>query len=224
MPDRKHWRALVYIAIALFILCTPLLLATSNLTWAVNDLQLYEQGFAKYNVSRDTGLSQGELHDVALGLINYFNAGEAEEALDIFREREMIHLRDVRGLVALHYRLQEAVCGYIALFIIAGFLRMRGRFLLPLARMVLGGSILTLIAVIGLGIAAAVDFDWLFVWFHRIFFSNDCWILDGYLPRIFTVGFFSDTAMLIGTAMALESLLLGGIGGLLVFRGRQTAA
>jgi integral membrane protein (TIGR01906 family) len=224
MPDRKHWRALVYIAIGLFILCVPLLLVTSNLTWAVNDLQLYEQGFAKYNVSRDTGLSQGELHDVALGLINYFSAGEAEKALDIFSEREMMHLRDVRGLVVLNYRLQETVCGYIALFIIAGFLWLRGRFLLPLVRMVLGGVTLTLIVIAGLGIAALVDFDWLFIAFHRISFSNDYWILEGYLPRIFTVGFFSDTAMLIGTAIALESLFLGGISGLLVFRGTQTAA
>ncbi len=222
MPDRKHWRALVYIAIGLFILCIPLLLLTSHLTWAVNDLQLHEQGFDKYNVSQETGLSEGELHDVALGLINYFNSGEISEALDIFDEREMIHLRDVRGLILVNYRLQEAVCGYIAIFIIAGFLWLRRRFLLPLALMVLGGGILTLVIIIGLWIVALVDFDWLFIAFHRMIFSNDYWILGGYLPRIFTVGFFSDTAMLIAIAIALESLLLGGIGGLFVIRERRS--
>ena len=71
MPDRKHWRALVYIAIVLFILCIPLLLVTSHLTWAVNDLQLYEQGFVKYSVSRDTGLSGEKLHEVAVGPVSY---------------------------------------------------------------------------------------------------------------------------------------------------------
>lgn len=221
MPHRKHWRALVYIAIALFILCVPLLLVTSNLTWAVNDLQLHEQGFVKYNVSRDTGISEEELHDTALGLINYFNSGEVGEALDIFSEREMLHLRDVKGLIALNYRLQEAVCGYIALFIIAGFLWLRRRFLIPLARIVLGGGILTLLSVISIAIAGISDFDWLFVWFHRIFFSNDYWILDGYLPRIFTTSFFSDTSMLLGTAIAIESLILVGIGGFFVLRDRR---
>jgi integral membrane protein (TIGR01906 family) len=218
MPDRKHWRIIVYIAIVLFILCIPLLLLTSHLTWAVNDLQLYEQSFVKYDVSRDTGLSGEKLHEVAVGLINYFNSAEADEALDIFSGREMLHLRDVRSLIVLNYHLQEAICGYIALFIIAGFLWLRRRFLLPFARMVLGGSILTLAVIIGLGIAALIDFDWLFIAFHRMIFSNDYWILEGYLPRILTVGFFSDTAMLIATATAIESLLLGGISGLFVLR------
>jgi len=224
MPDRKHWRILVYIAIGLFILCIPLLLLTSHLTWAVNDLQLHEQSFDKYNVSRDTGISEEELHAVAVGLISYFNSGEVGEALDIFDEREMIHLRDVRGLIVLNYRLQEAVCAYIALFIIAGSLWLRGRFLVPLAKMALGGGVLTLFVIAVLGIAALVDFDWLFVAFHRIFFSNDYWILGGYLPRIFTVGFFSDTAMLIATAIAIESLVLSGIGGFFVIRGRRAGA
>jgi integral membrane protein (TIGR01906 family) len=218
MPDRKHRRILVYIAIGLFILCIPLLLITSHLTWAVNDLQLHEQSFDKYNVSRDTGISEEDLHATAVGLINYFNSGGVGEALDIFTEREMLHLRDVKGLIALNYRLQEAVCGYIALFIIAGSLWMRRRFLTPLAKMALGGGVLTLIVIVVLGIAALVDFDWLFTAFHRIFFSNDYWILAGYLPHIFTVGFFSDTAMLIATAIAIESLVLGGIGGLFVIR------
>lgn len=224
MPDRKHRRIIVYIAIILFILCIPLFLLTSHLTWTANDLQLYEQGFVKYNVSRDTGLSDEELHEVAVELISYFNSGVVDEALDIFDEREMIHLRDVRGLILVNYHLQEAVCGYIALFIIAGFFWLRRRFLLPLARMVLGGGILTLVVIIGLWVAALVDFDWLFIAFHRIIFSNDYWILGGYLPRIFTVGFFSDTAMLIATAIAVESLLLGGISGLLVIRERRAKA
>jgi integral membrane protein (TIGR01906 family) len=223
MPDRKHWRILVYIAIGLFILCIPLSLITSHLTWAINDLQLHEQSFYKYNVSLDTGLSQEELHEVAVGLISYFNSGETSEALDIFSEREMLHLRDVRGLIILNYRLQEAVCGYIALFLIAGLLWLRRRFLIPLAKMALGGGVLTLIVIVVLGIAALVDFDWLFVSFHRIIFSNDYWILAGYLPRIFTAGFFSDTAMLIATAIAIESLFLGGIGGFFVIRERRKA-
>ena len=109
MPDRKHWRIIVYIAIVLFILCIPLLLLTSHLTWTANDLQLYEQGFVKYNVSRDTSISDEELHEVAVGLISYFNSGVADEALDIFDEREMIHLRDVRGLILINYHLQQQV-------------------------------------------------------------------------------------------------------------------
>lgn len=222
MPQRKHWRTLVYIATALFILCIPLLLITGHLTWAVNDLQLYTDGFEKYNVGQDTGLSDEKLREIAEGLIGYFNSGEADEALDIFDEREVTHLRDIRGLIIINYRLQEAVCAYFAIFVVAGFIWLRRRFLLPLAGMVLGGSILSLACIASLGITALVDFEWLFIAFHRMFFSNDYWILSGYLPRFFTVGFFSDTALRIGAAIVLESLLLGGVTGFFVLRQRRT--
>ena len=110
MPEHKRWRIPAYIAIGLFIICIPLLLVTSHLTWAVNDLQLYTDGFGKYDVSQDTGFSDEELRGVAEGLIVYFNSGEISEPLDIFDEREMVHLRDVRGLILINYHLQEAAC------------------------------------------------------------------------------------------------------------------
>ena len=223
MPERKRWRIPVYIAIALFILCIPLLLIASQLTWAVNDLQLYTSGFDKYDVSRDTGFSDEELQEVAKSLIVYFNSGEAGEQLDIFDEREMIHLSDIKGLIRINYHLQEAVCAYIAIFIIAGALWLRRRFPLPLAKMVLAGSTLSLMLIILLGITSLVDFEWLFIAFHQLSFSNDYWILSGYLPRIFTVGFFSDTTLRIGIPIAIESLLLGGITGFFVLRRRRVS-
>ena len=72
--------------------------------------------------------------------------------------------------------------------------------------------------LISLGIVALVDFDRLFTEFHKLFFSGDSWVLSGYLPRLFTQGFFSDTALFIAGAMAAESLVLGGICGYLLLR------
>lgn len=218
MPEDNRLRILCYIAIAVFIICIPLFLTSSHLTWSARDLQLYEYGFDQYNVSQDTGFSQEELSTIATGIIQYFNTGDVNDALNIFDEREMAHLSDVRGLIHLNYLIQQVTSGYMIVFIALGFFWKRRGFTNWLTQMVLTGSILTLFALISLGIAAVVDFDRLFTGFHELFFSGDSWILSGYLPRLFTQGLFSDTALFITGAMIAESLLLGGICGYLVLR------
>jgi integral membrane protein (TIGR01906 family) len=214
-------RYLGALLVGLFILCIPIFLVTSNLRWAVNDIRLYEYGFNKYEVSEKTGLSDEELLDVARGLIFYLDTGGKSAALDIFNEREMVHLQDVRDLIHIHYRLQVATFGYLMAFILVGFLWQRKRFALPMTRMMLGSSIFTIALLLVLGLVALVNFQWLFFTFHRLFFSGDSWILSGYLPRIFTEGFFSDAALFIIGAVVVEAVVIGGLGGYFVLRQRR---
>ena len=91
-----------------FILCLPVLLLTASIAWATNSLWLYEYGFEKYDISRATSLAQPELINAAAGLISYFNSGEEDidlvvvkdgKSFELFNEREVVHLRDVKGLI-----------------------------------------------------------------------------------------------------------------------------
>lgn len=188
---------------------------------AVNEIRLYEYGFNKYAVSEKTGISEEELLDVARGLVFYIDTGEKSAALDIFNEREIVHLQDVRDLVYIHYRLQVAAFGYLIAFTLVGLLWQRKRFALPITRMLLGSSIFTITLLLVMGLVALVNFQWLFYTFHRLFFSGDSWILSGYLPRIFTEGFFSDAALFLIGAVVVEALVIGGIGGYFVLRQRR---
>lgn len=221
MAEKRPLKFLGALGVGIFILCIPIFLVTSNLRWAVNEVHLYEYGFGKYDVSEETGLSDGELLEVAQELIHYVNTGEWGEDLEIFNEREVAHLKDVKGLIELCYHLQEATFGYLIAFTLGGFIWQRKRFAPSLARMMAGGSILTIALLLVVGIAALVNFQWLFGAFHRLFFSGDSWILSGYLPRIFTEGFFSDAALLIIGAVVVEALVIGAIGGFFVLRGRR---
>lgn len=221
MTERKNIRILFYIAAVFCVLCVPFFLITSNIRWVANDLKLYQNGFEKYDVSRDTGLSDEELVNITKGLINYFNSGAIDDTMDIFSEEEMIHLRDVRGLIQLCYILQWATFGYIILFITAGFIYKRRQFFHLFNTVIAAGSIVSLLGIAAIGIAALVDFNWLFVTFHRVFFSNDLWILSGYLPRIYAEGFFFDTAKFIAVATLLESVLIGGTAGFFILRRRR---
>ena len=221
MDTRSRLQVPLYVASVIFILCVPFFLVTSNIRWAANDLRLYQNGFDKYDVSQDTGLSDEELVNITKGLINYFNSGAIDETMNIFSEEEIIHLRDVRGLIQLCYIIQWTTIGYIIVFITAGFIYKRRQLFHLFNTAVVAGSILSILGIAVIGIAALIDFNWLFVTFHRLVFSNDLWILSGYLPYIYTEGFFFDTAKFIALATLLESILLGGTAGFFILRRRR---
>ena len=107
-------KALNIVAKWLFILCLPVLLLTASIGVAVNSRWLYENGFEKYDISRNTGIAEAELEEAASGLISYFNSGEEDisltvikdgEPFELFNQREAAHLRDVKGLIRLDYRV-----------------------------------------------------------------------------------------------------------------------
>jgi integral membrane protein (TIGR01906 family) len=221
MPRKTLTHYLGYMLAGLFILCIPIFLITSNLRWAVNDVRLYEYGFNKYAVSEETGFSDEELLEVAQGLIRYIDTGQQGSEFEIFNDRELVHLEDVRDLVLVNYRLQEATLGFLLLFTIVGVIWQRKRFAFFLARILVRGSIFTIALLAALGVVALINFRWLFNAFHHLFFSGDSWILAGYLPRIFTEGFFSDAALFVIGAIVIETLIIGGLGGYVVIRSRR---
>ncbi len=212
------------VASFLFIICIPFLLLTSNLRWAVNDLRLYQYGFDKYNISQETGFSNEKLIDTGKGLIKYFNSGEIDSTLSIFNEEEMAHLRDVRALIQLCYAIQYATLGYILLFLVAGFAWKRRQFLPAMYKLFFYSSVLSIAALAAIGIAALIDFDWLFLSFHHLFFTGNTFILSGYLPIIFTEGFFSDAAKFIAIVIIIEAVIIGVITGGLLLRYRRKSA
>jgi len=96
------------------MLCLPILLLTASIGWATNSLWLYKYGFHKYNASQTTSLADTELEKAAAGLISYFNSDEDDISLtvvkdgkpfELFNQREVVHLRDVKGLIWLDYRV-----------------------------------------------------------------------------------------------------------------------
>ena len=216
MTERKNIRILFYIAAVFFILCVPFFLLTSNIRWVANDIHLYKDSFEKYDVSQDTGFSNEELINISKGLIEYFNSGSINDTMNIFSEEEITHLRDVRGLIQLCYIIQWITLGYVIVYITAGFIYKRKQFSHLFNMIVAAGSIVSIIGIAAIGIAALIDFNWLFVAFHRVFFSNDLWISSGYLPRIYTEGYFSDAGKIIAIETTVESILIGVTAGFFI--------
>ena len=216
-------KALAAINTVLFIICIPLLLITSNLRFAVNDIRLYEYGFNKYHVSEETGLDKGNLTEIAHKLITYFNSDEEFVDISVYNQRDIDHLKDVKGLVQLVYRLQFVSLAYIVVYIFFTFLLLGGAFWRQLARRLIWGSGATIVILAVLGVIALVDFDQFFLLFHLVSFRNDLWQLypGDKLLAMFPEGFFNDAALFIGGAIILEAIIIGvAVWGFLRWKGK----
>ena len=226
-------RVLVITAKWLFILCLPILLLTASLGWEVNSYWLYEYGFEKYNVSQTTGLAQSELEKAATGLINYFNSDEEYISLTVekegepfalFNQREVAHLRDVKGLIWLDYRLLLGTLIYTLAYAGVSLFWRKRRYWRRLAWGVVGGEGITLALMLALGLGTLLGFDQLFLQFHLISFTNELWQLDpakDYLIMLFPQGFWYDGAIFCALATTGLAIILGGVsGGYLLSKGR----
>jgi len=205
----------------LFVLLLPLLLVSASIAGAVNCPALYHYGFEKYHVSHTTGLAETELEKAAAGLIGYFKSGEENISLTVikdgkpfvlFNEREVAHLRDVKGLIRLDYWALLATFIYALAYTGLSLWRKNGR---HLAWGLIAGSGLTLVLMLALGLGMLLNFDRLFLQFHLLSFANDLWLLDpskDYLIMLFPGGFWYDATLFCAVATVVGAALFGGVG------------
>ena len=220
----------------LFILCLPILLLTASIGWAVNSQWLYKYGFEKYNVSQTTGLAEVELEKAATELISYFNSGEEYislsvikdgETFELFNQREVAHLKDVKGLIWLDYWVLLGTLIYTLGYAGVSLFWRRGRYWRRLGWGIVSGGGITLALMLAMGLGTLLDFDQLFLQFHLFSFTNELWQLDpakDYLIMLFPQGFWYDAAIFCTLATAGLAVILGGVAGgyLLVSRRRIT--
>ncbi len=219
------------------MLCLPVLLLTTSIAWTFNSNWFYNYGFTKYEISRSTGLAETELDKAARGLISYFNSGEESISLtltkngqpfELFNQREVIHLRDVKGLVWLDYRVLLGALTYASGYAGISFLWRRKRYWRRLAWGVVRGSSITLALMLALGLGTLLGFDQLFLQFHLLSFANDFWQLDptrDYLIMLFPQGFWYDATLFCALGTVGMAVILGGVaGGYLLFTRSRTTS
>ena len=223
-PSREELRGAIaaglrQAATAAFILAVTVFLLTANVRVAFDSLALYRFGFEQYGAPTTTGLSMDQLMDVATEIRDYFSSSDelldvqvdlAGEVRPLFNEREILHMRDVKGLVRGIYALQALsgvyLLGYAAVVLAAG--RWRG------ARVLRGGwrwGACPPWRCLPWGLASLVGFDQLFYRFHVISFTSGTWTFDpryNYLTRLFTEGFFMQAALLVAAAVIVEAIAI----------------
>ena len=168
-------------------------------------LRLMEQ----HAPAASTGLAQ-EDYPAAARMITRYLSGSTEEfqlaatvhgeaVSAAFHDREQSHMADVRQLFVLARALALGLTALTLLCTAAlWFLRRPDRRGLRGLRWGLSSVLTVLAALLLWGI---IDFDSLFVAFHRLAFTNDLWLLDprqDLLIRLMPTDFFTHYAALIG--------------------------
>lgn len=235
IPDVQIPEGFRRVLAALVIVSVPLFLIAASVAWAVNDPGLYRRGFEKYNISVYSGITDEDLIKAGAELRRYFNS--VEEPLrvvvpiygverELYNEREVHHMRDVKGLVRGVYWVAAITLVFLLVVKGAGYYIWRWAFARQMARLGLYGGLLTLALVLAVGLFALVGFDSLFLLFHEISFANDLWQLDprtDYLLIMFPQGFWFDATIRVAlTTITGAALLVAVSSGYLWYCTRRT--
>ena len=217
---------LAWIPTFLFIFAVPLFLVTASVTWAFNDPGVYNRGFQKYRISLTSGITEEDLRQVGGQIRHYFNSADEPlmvntqvygEDRELFNQREVQHMRDVKRLVWWVYAAAIVSGIYLLAATAWGVAVYQRGFLDVLAQRVIRGVALMVVLVVFVGVFALAGFDTLFLRFHQLAFANDLWQLNprrDYLLIIFPQGFWFDAtmrvvALTVAGAVAL-TLIAGG--------------
>ena len=223
-PEPRALRFALRFAAALAIIAIPILLVTSSLRLAINAGGLYEYGFDRYDISLHTGIARAELSRLGEEIRDYFN--DDTEFIDIdaviygelqplFTEREILHMKDVKGLIHGVYLWQWITLGYLAASLATYIWLRRREAIAGAVRAGFWGGVVTLVIIGALGLGSVIGFDALFLKFHQLSFANDLWRLN---PRIhnliamFPEPFFRDATIFVALMAIGQALLLVSVG------------
>jgi integral membrane protein (TIGR01906 family) len=219
-------RYLRSLALFLFVIALPVTLVTTNVRFAADEGRIYEYGFDKYDVAARTGFPREEISRVGQELRRYFNNNEKSisvlveeggQEVSFFNARETAHLRDVKDLFQITFRVQEIGIAFVFTYVVGVFIWAREGSLRRLATQVLAGSLVAIAVILALGAVALLGFDRAFEQFHFIAFNNDLWRLDprtDHLIQMFPEDFWFDVSMLVGLLTLAEAAVLALASGL----------
>lgn len=161
------------------------------------DAELYFRLQTEAGVLPEAGVCEADLRTLD-GALARFLAGQPEElmtpsesapgsydllALNVdgalrpaFNDREVAHLRDCEALFALLRKVRRRLIPWAVLLVVGGAYLLQDR---RRARKAALLSPLIPLAPLGaFALWAVIDFDGAFVFFHRVLFDNDLWLLD----------------------------------------------
>jgi integral membrane protein (TIGR01906 family) len=156
----------------------------------VTNGNLMLQGFSQYSRTAHLNVSPARYGEYAREIARYLdgkadavrvNDPDSGETKPAFSERENAHLTDVRGIVTA-LKLIRWIGGGLTLaalaLLYARYRADRAAFLAGALRGFAGAAIFLLALAAALAIWGAVNFDGLFVTFHKVVFANDLWLLN----------------------------------------------
>ena len=178
-----------------------------------SDMSVYRKEYEKYEVLDELDMTMDDAMYVTREMMDYLRGDKETLSVitevegkrqDFFNEQDRFHMREVRDIFAGGLRLRTAALVAAAVSLLILYMcRADVKKILPQTYQVAVGIVL--IPTAGIGIAAAIDFNSVFVQFHNIFFDNDLWLFDpaeDFMIRMLPEGLFYDMAFRVGSLFA----------------------
>ena len=184
-----------------------LVMILSSVALSVANLEYFHREYTEYSVYETIGIEKDDLLEITRETMDYLYGKRAAldmkttvrgETREFYNANERLHMEDVRALFSSGLALRRAC---VLIFIVCVFLLWRTGGIRELFRGFIVAVPVTLGLIAVIAVLGAMDFNRYFTLFHRIFFSNDLWILDprtDLLINMVPEGFFRDTVFRIG--------------------------
>jgi integral membrane protein (TIGR01906 family) len=205
------------------IVALPFAVITSVVLGLIFDASFYHDGQVRYEVQRVTRMTQDQMDRIDRGIVRFFAGTESlPDALvasqapgDVYQDKEVLHMNDVRGLIRGIRTLQLASLGVVAVLLVLTGLTWRHGGREIVTRVFLLSSLLTVVLTIVVGVLTITSFDSLFLTFHQLSFSNDFWQLDprtDHLIQMFPFEFWYDAMLTVAIRVVLVTVVIGVAG------------
>ena len=210
----KTGKYTVIAGIASALLVLSLLVGCVNIFAFNNDF--YKDEYAKLGAAEYVGVSEENLNEATDVLLDYLKDErkdielQSDQGDSFYSEREKLHMVDVKALY-------QNCCMLAWCFLIVGggmvafiIISRKKDSLVHLVKGFTRASIFIIAFFAFIGIAAAIDFNTFWVNFHRLFFTNDLWMLDpanSRMIRMYQESFFFD--MVTGILLLFLSIFIG---------------
>ncbi len=164
---KKTFAFLISLSIILFVLLY-------SIDFMAKDISYYNNFHNEYKIEEESGLSKEWIESASNSLVEFIKNGDKEVLKHHFNEKEISHMEDVYKL----FKLDRVV--YTSLFIITLvvflYKLLKNDFIfLKYIRKYILITYITVISFLGI---CSLFFSESFIYFHKLFFNNDLWLLD----------------------------------------------
>lgn len=195
-----------------------IVLILSALQFTAFNLDFYKEQYAFRDTAALIGVSQNDLLRVTDVLLDYTSGKRPDMIVEVavegvvkpyYNQREIDHMVDVRNLYLNVLQIRDILLVF-ALVNIAAFALLKRKVIVPMLQFGLTWVSVGLgLILLALGTFAVIDFNAFWTAFHKVFFSNDLWLLDPNTDNLINMvpeGFFIDLMVMIGIHFGLVLL------------------
>ena len=164
---KKIFAFLISISIILFVLLY-------SIDFMAKDISYYNNFHRDYKIEKESGLSKEWIEGASNSLVEFIKSGDKEVLKNNFNKKEISHMEDVYKLFKLDRIVYTSLFIITLLVVIYKLFKNDFLFFIYIRKYILIAYI-SVISFLGI---CSLFFSESFVYFHKLFFNNDLWLLD----------------------------------------------